>query len=103
MSGITLATFHGREGFRRQVAECLANAEYAVRRLREIGVEAWRNPFAITVVFPRPPASVLEKWQIAVQGDRAHIILMQHVTRAHIDELVEDMAAALKQQRSSPA
>ena len=94
---------NGREGFRRQVAECLANAEYAVRRLREIGVEAWRNPFAITVVFPRPPASVLEKWQIAVQGDRAHIILMQHVTRAHIDELVEDMAAALKQQRSSPA
>lgn len=83
----------GKDGFRRKVAQCLANAGYAVDRLRQIGVEAWRNPFAITVVFPRPPEAVLKKWQIAVQGDRAHIILMPHVTRRHVDELVADIAA----------
>lgn len=86
----------GAEGFRRQVAECLQKAEYAVERLREIGLAAWRNPFAITAVFPRPPAEVLEKWQIAVQGDRAHIITLQSTTHRQIDELVADIAAAGK-------
>lgn len=86
----------GAEGFRRQVAECLQKAEYAVERLREIGLAAWRNPFAITAVFPRPPAEVLEKWQIAVQGERAHIITLQSTTHRQIDELVADIAAAGK-------
>ena len=84
----------GAEGFRRQVAECLQKAEYAVERLREIGLAAWRNPFAITAVFPRPPAEVLEKWQIAVQGERAHIITLQSITYRQIDEVVADIAAA---------
>ena len=88
----------GREGFRREVAGCIEKAEYAVRKLKQIGVEAWRNPFALTVVFPRPPAAVLDKWQIAVQRDRAHIITMQSITKRQIDELVEDIAAAREQQ-----
>ena len=84
----------GREGFRREVAECQRKAEYAIEELRKIGVEAWRNRFALTVVFPRPPTFVLEKWQIAVHGDRAHIIMMQTITKEQIDELVSDIAAA---------
>ena len=86
----------GAEGFRRQVAECLQKAEYAVEKLREIGLAAWRNPFAVTAVFPRPPAEVLEKWQIAVQGERAHIITLQSITYRQIDEVVADIAAAGK-------
>jgi histidine decarboxylase len=88
----------GAEGFRRQVAECLQKAEYAVERLREIGLAAWRNPFAVTAVFPRPPAEVLEKWQIAVQGERAHIITLQSITYRQIDEVVADIAAARQSQ-----
>lgn len=84
----------GREGFRREVAECLDKARYAVERLRAIGVDAWRNPFALTVVFPRPADSVLAKWQIAVHRQRAHIITMQTVRREQIDEFVEDLAAS---------
>jgi len=90
----------GKEGFRREVAACQRKADYAIAKLREIGVEAWRNPLAITVVFPRPPAAVLEKWQIAVHGDRAHIILMQTITKDQIDELVADIAMARK--RAAP-
>lgn len=84
----------GPQGFRREVAACLDKARYAVQRLRAIGVDAWRNPFAITVVFPRPADSVLAKWQIAVHRDRAHIITMQTVRREQIDEFVEDLAEA---------
>jgi len=90
----------GRQGFRRQVAECVRKAEYAIEKFRQIGVEAWRNPFAITVVFPRPPESVLAKWQIAVHGDRAHIITLQSVKTEQIDELVADIAAARREQAS---
>ena len=84
----------GLEGFRRMVDECIENAKCAVSVFSDAGIHAWRNPWAITVVVPRPPASVLDKWQIAVQGDRAHVILMPHVTREQTDALVADIVAA---------
>ena len=81
----------GREGFSRVVNECLACAEYAVEQLRNIGLEAWRNPHAITVVFPKPHPAVLDKWQLAVQGSDAHLMVMPQVDRPKIDALVKDL------------
>lgn len=88
---------HGEQGFREKVARCLEMSEYAIQRFNAIGVRAWRNPFSMTVVFPHPPQKVLEKWQIAVQGNDAHIITMPHVRRDQIDELVADIEAALQE------
>ncbi|MBC8324500.1 MAG: histidine decarboxylase [Verrucomicrobia subdivision 3 bacterium] len=82
-----------KEGFRAVVAECLAGAEYAVEQLNAIGVKAWRNPHAITVVLPKPSGLVLDKWQLAVQGEIAHIMVMPHVDRDRIDRLVSDITA----------
>ena len=84
----------GKEGFAQRVRDCLANAVYAVDELNRVGVKAWKNPCAITVVFPRPAQSVLLKWQLAVQGELAHIICMGHVTRDMIDGCVADIVAA---------
>ena len=81
----------GIEGFRKTVNRCLSRAEYAVNRLNEIGVAALRNPHAITVVFPKPVPLILEKWQLAVQGDFAHIMVMPHVTHEKIDQLAADI------------
>ena len=83
----------GVEGFRAIVVECLACAEYAVEQLNAIGVAAWRNPYAITVVLPKPTAVVLDKWQLAVEEDIAHIMVMPHVDRDRIDRIVADIAA----------
>jgi histidine decarboxylase len=83
----------GEEGFRAIVVECLACAEYAVEELNAIGVAAWRNPYAITVVLPKPSAVVLDKWQLAVEEDIAHIMVMPHVDRDRIDRIVADIAA----------
>lgn len=88
----------GRAGFAAMVRACLANAAYAVEQFHRRGIDAWRNPLAITVVFPRPCPAVLERWQIAVKGDDAHIICMPHVTRSHIDRLAEDLSAARRQE-----
>ncbi len=87
----------GKEGFRLEVADCLEKAEYAVKKFREAGIEAWRNPCAVTVVFPRPAEEILKRWQIAVHNDRAHIITMQTITRPQIDELVEAVAATRRE------
>jgi histidine decarboxylase len=91
----------GMEGYQAQVADCLEKAGYAIRRLREIGVEAWRNPHSITVVFERPPEAVLRKWQIAVQHDRAHIITMQTISREQIDALIADIVAEREREAGS--
>ena len=80
----------GMDGFRELVAEMLAVAEYAVERFGEFGVPAWRHRNSVTVVFPRPPAEVSRKWQIAPLGDIAHIITMPHVTREMVNEFVDD-------------
>jgi histidine decarboxylase len=85
---------YGRQGFAEKVARCLENAEYVVHRFNALGIAAWRNPLAMTVVFPKPPKSVLEKWQIAVQGKDAHIITMPHVRREQLDQFIADVEAA---------
>lgn len=41
---------------------------------------------------PRPREEVFRKWQMAPEGEIAHIITMPHVTREMIDELVDDCA-----------
>ena len=84
---------YGLEGFRELVAEMLAVAEYAVARFNEVGLPAWRNKNSVTVVFPRPPLEVFNKWQIAPLGDISHLIAMPHVTRQMVDELVDDCLA----------
>ncbi|MGI9239440.1 MAG: histidine decarboxylase [Verrucomicrobiales bacterium] len=82
------------EGLATIVRRSLELADYAIEKFATIGVEAWRNSDSITVVFPRPPISLTEKWVIAPQGDIAHIITLPHVTREVIDSFVHDYAEA---------
>ena len=81
---------YGDEGFRELAAGMLDTAEYAVEQFNRRGMAAWRHRNSVTVVFPRPAPEVFQKWQIAPEGEIAHIITMPHVTRATIDELITD-------------
>ena len=83
----------GREGFAKRVRRCLANADYAIERFAIEGIPAWRNPHAITVVFPRPSEAILAHWQIAVQGRIGHLLVMPHTGRPLIDDLAAALAA----------
>ncbi|MFN0076851.1 MAG: histidine decarboxylase [Prosthecobacter sp.] len=85
----------GDAGLRGMVQECLERADYAVQQLRAQGIDAWRHPNSVTVVFPKPPQSMMEKWIIAPRKKIGHLIVMPHVTTAIIDEFVTDFAAAL--------
>jgi histidine decarboxylase len=84
----------GVEGFAKRTAHSLQVAEYTEKRLNEIGVKAWRNPNAITVVFPSPSDDVRSKWQLATEKGNSHIICMPNVTTTQIDEFVSDVLAS---------
>ena len=81
---------HGEDGWRETVRGMLDTAEYAVQRFNEHGINAWRHQNSPTVVFDRPSQEVFDRWQIAPEGEVAHIITMPHVDFATIDQLVAD-------------
>lgn len=84
----------GIDGLRERANSALEIAAYAEERLRAIGVPAWRNPSAITVIFPKAPAALREKWQLATQGDISHLIVMPGISKSQIDAFVEEFRAA---------
>jgi len=85
----------GADGMRKRLEHSLSLAEYLVSRLRQAGVQAWRNPNAITVVFPRAGEAIRSKWQIATAGPISHVIVLPNVTREQIDAFLNDMIAEL--------
>lgn len=89
---------HGVAGLRRRVRESLALAEYAERRLNEIGVDAWRNPDALTVVFPAVPDDLKNRWQLATARGRSHLITVPGTTREVIDAFINDLLQARQQE-----
>lgn len=85
----------GVEGLRKRAYDALDVAAYAERRLRDAGVHGWRNPNALTVVFPRVPDAIREKWQLATQGEISHFIAMPGITSALVDAFVEDLRCSV--------
>ena len=81
----------GVEGLRNRYLNSLVVAEYCETRLNEIGIPAWRNPNAITVVFPKVADTIIAKWQLATQETISHIICKPSVTKDQIDELISDI------------
>ena len=88
---------YGEAGLRKRIEESLSNAAYAVEQLQRIGIDAWRNTNALTVVMPELEKTLREKWQLATANGISHIMLMPYLTRDHIDEFCADI---VKSQRA---
>ncbi|MBT2160610.1 histidine decarboxylase [Zobellia sp. KMM 6746] len=80
----------GVEGLEARYRHSLETAEYCKQELAKIGIHAWTNKGAITVVFPKVPKPIKEKWQLATD-ETTHIICMPNVTKKQIDEFILDM------------
>lgn len=87
---------HGNDGFRKLVGESLEKAAYVERSLNETGIESWRNPHSVTVVFPRPPKAITNKWVLAGSGDIAHFITVPGVNWETLDEFIGDMRQTIE-------
>lgn len=83
----------GVEGLEKRYRHCEETASYCVTKLNELGIKAWRNDKAITVVFPKVSDAVKEKWQLATE-DVSHVICMPNVTKKQIDKFIEDLTTS---------
>lgn len=81
----------GMKGLKERAMHSLSIAAYAEEQLKSLGIEAWRNQNAITVVFPAPSKWVCQKWQLASESGLSHIICMPNVDKDQIDELICDI------------
>jgi histidine decarboxylase len=85
----------GVEGLRNRYLKSVEVAQYCKERLRDLGIEAWTNEGAITVVFPKVPEAIKEKWQLATSEGMTHVICMPNVTKAQIDEFIHDLSKVM--------
>ncbi len=86
----------GSEGLKQRAIEALEVAEYTVNRFKQLGIEAWRNENALTVVFPEPPLLLRIKWQLASENGRSHIICMPGVGKEKINEFMDELEQHLQ-------
>lgn len=81
----------GAEGLKKRALASMELAEYVTAKLKEIGINAWRNDNSITVIFPKPSDEICTRWQLASEGGVAHIICMPGVTKEKIDVFFGEM------------
>lgn len=75
-------------------ANCIKLADYAFEQLIKIkevhhGFYVDKGPQSLTILFTRPNKDIFNKFQLSGQDDYAHIVIMPHVTRSAIDNIVE--------------
>ncbi|MBU4502365.1 MAG: histidine decarboxylase [Nanoarchaeota archaeon] len=75
-----------------EAKNCIDKAKYLVSGLRRIKYPVWRNDASNIVYFRKPVREVLDKWILAVDGNIAHVVTMQHVTQQMLDKFIEDIS-----------
>ncbi|WP_435264112.1 histidine decarboxylase [Tenacibaculum sp. nBUS_03] len=91
---------YGKEGLKRRVYESQELAAYTEQKLNALGVNAWRNKEALTVVFDKPSNKICEKYQLASEEAIAHIICVPGIKKERIDSLLFDLENNLKEKES---
>ena len=86
----------GKERLNQKVKMCHANARLLCSMLKDRGVEAELNERSTTVVLTRPPEPFVKHWQLACQGDIAHVVVMPNVTVEKIVMFVDEIESAFK-------
>jgi histidine decarboxylase len=79
----------GLKGLKTRVERSLDLSNYLKNELLSIGVKAWTNPNAITVVFEKPSSQICDRFQLAVEDDIAHVICVPGITKEQIDDFID--------------
>ncbi|MED6185507.1 hypothetical protein PIB30_057754 [Stylosanthes scabra] len=81
----------GSIGLQNEVENCIMNARYLHNRLCDAGFGAMLNEYSNIVVFERPlDDEFSRRWNLACQGNIAHVVVMQHVTIHMLDSFVAE-------------
>ncbi|CAD5179375.1 unnamed protein product [Musa acuminata subsp. burmannicoides] len=82
----------GYRGFQKEVQKCVRNAHYLKDRLKEAGIGAMLNELSSTVVFERPKDDeFVRRWQLACEGNIAHVVVMPNVNIDKLDSFLEEL------------
>jgi histidine decarboxylase len=93
----------GRQGIADLARSCLDVAAAGVESFRRRGIPAWRHRHSITVVIPRPPQPIFDKWVLAPYGEIAHIVTVPTVNRESLEAVAEDCRLAWQESGGPPA
>jgi len=84
-------TRKGYEGIRKDVEKCMRNAQLLKCMLERCNIRTMLNELSNTVVFERPQEEAfVRKWQLACEGDIAHVVVMPNITIDKLEEFVQD-------------
>lgn len=86
---------HGKDGLKKRVQESQNLAAYLENELKSLGVNAWRNNEALTVVMEKPSEKICKKYQLASEDNIAHIICVPGITKEQLDVFLEDVKMEL--------
>lgn len=78
------------EKFKDRVVDCYKKAEYAVERFNANGIPAWRNPYSLTIVLPRPSEALARRWQFPMQGQMCCMLALPQLTYKTIDRFIQE-------------
>ena len=82
----------GYRGFQKEVQKCLRNAHYLKDCLISAGIGAMLNELSSTVVFEHPQdEEFIRKWQLACQGNIAHVVVMPNITIDKLDDFLNEL------------
>jgi len=85
----------GYEGLAREAAFCIENAQYLFTRLTFMNYPCMLNDFSNTVVFQKPSELLIKKWQLATQGDLAHMVVMQNIDQRKINTFIDELGSEI--------
>jgi len=95
-------TRKGYSGMRADVEHCLANAHLLQEMLESNGIKTMLNRLSSTVVFERPPCEgFVRKWQLACEGEVAHVVVMPNITPPKLEAFVQDLVECRKKFNNS--
>jgi histidine decarboxylase len=87
----------GLEGFTEQANRMLETAAWLKEELDKLDWPAWLEPMSNTVYFKHPPEDMMVKYALApdvderLGGELAHIVVMQHVNKDHLQLFLDDL------------
>lgn len=91
----------GYDTWCKQAEDILKNTDYLKSQLDKIHYPNWKNDYSNTIFFKRPSEEIVKKYALACNhddrfgGDLSHIVVMQHVNKAKIDQLIKDLKKSL--------
>lgn len=85
----------GARGILADVEKCFTNARYLRDKMSSHRISCMLNDLSTTVVFERPDdVELIKRWQLACEGDIAHVVVMPNVTIEKVDAFVADLVAS---------